>query len=792
MPFTCLGVARSALGEPEGIKGDEHYWTCPNHDDKHPSLQVNGKKNKWMCAPCAAQGKAWKLATFLSGYSYDNDPSNLIAWLNQHGLRDGDNGQPAVVSEYIYQDAGSKPTLKILRYDPKGFKQQRWNGTEWDWEGQKPKLLYHLPELLAEPKRLVLLCEGEKDADRLRSLGFLATTNPIGAGKWDKSYTETLKGHPVAILPDNDPSGHSHAAKVALALFKAGCEVRVVEPPGLKEKEDVSDWLGPGHVSLDLKSLIRDTPVLDETALKQLEGRWLAERPQQQTSPIAEILTKAGFDELTKDSPLDDIEKVVLSLSHQLKGADQLRRVATQEAATKLLKKVGINAPTRLLDAVLKVQDQQPGKGGMEEQQLEPWPEPVNGAELLDEIRGWISGYVFAPEESINSIALWSVATWFVEFTYFAPLLTLLSPTIQSGKTLIIDLLEWICRETVRTSGVGITPAVIFRLNEKRQPTFLIDEAEKLSGPTADMGIIGLLNEGYRRGGKVQRCGDKSTNFEVEEFDAFGFRLLASTKKLWGSIIDRSIIVRISRKPRSQTMRRFVGRKVKAEGGVLAQKILRFAQDNSKEFEALQITTPRPQWLADRACDNWSPLFTVAELAGGDWSEKTVNSAKLLCASAEENDRAEQLIHDTYRIFKDEGWPEVIKSGDLAAALNKIESSPWSEYGRGKGLTPTKIATMFRTFEIRPDQRRDSGGKVIRGYWQNDLEDTFKGYIPPSELVQVVQPNKDGGSSDSQSGTEKEPCTTSKSPETRSSTESVPLYHPERGDTEETPSEGDL
>ena len=277
----------------------------------------------------------------------------------------------------------------------------------------------------------------------------------------------------------------------------------------------------------------------------------------QPTISIAEILTKAGFDELTEDSSGDDIERAIRNLGHQLEGADQVRRMVAREEAAKLLSvQLKIKGPMALLDPVLKVQDKQTGKRVMEEQVLEPWPEVVNGAELLDEIRGWIGGYVFAPEESINSIALWAVATWFVEFTYFAPLLTLLSPTIQSGKTLVIDLLEWICRETVRTSGVGITPAVIFRLNEKRQPTFLIDEAEKLSGRNADKEIIGLLNEGYRRGGKVQRCGDKSNNFDVEEFEAFGFRLLASTEKLWGSIIDRSIIVRISRKPRSQIMRR--------------------------------------------------------------------------------------------------------------------------------------------------------------------------------------------------------------------------------------------
>lgn len=207
MSFTCLDVARSELGEPKRKSGNEHCYICPNHNDTNPSLQVNDEKDKWMCAPCGTQGKAWKLATFLSGYSYDNDKSNLFDWLKQQGLRDGNNGQPAIVSEYVYHNADGQPALKILRYEPKDFKQQRWDGTEWDWKGPKPKLLYRLPELLAAPGRWVFLCAGEKDADRLRSLSFVATTNPGGEGNWEGSYTETLKGRSVAILVDNDAKG---------------------------------------------------------------------------------------------------------------------------------------------------------------------------------------------------------------------------------------------------------------------------------------------------------------------------------------------------------------------------------------------------------------------------------------------------------------------------------------------------------------------------------------------------------------------------------------------------------
>jgi len=62
--------------------------------------------------------------------------------------------------------------------------------------------------------------------------------------------------------------------KVAQTLFRAGCEVRVVELPGLKEKEDVSDWLGAGHTAEELKTVIRAAPVLDAEALDKLEARW--------------------------------------------------------------------------------------------------------------------------------------------------------------------------------------------------------------------------------------------------------------------------------------------------------------------------------------------------------------------------------------------------------------------------------------------------------------------------------------------------------------------------------------
>ena len=68
-------------------------------------------------------------------------------------------------------------------------------------------------------------------------------------------------------------------------------------------------------------------------------------------------------------------------------------------------------------------------------------------------------------------------------------------------------------------------------------PTFLVDEAEKLSGRHADRDLISMLNAGHRRGATVQRCFESGGDYAVREFDAFGFRALAAIRRLWDTVL---------------------------------------------------------------------------------------------------------------------------------------------------------------------------------------------------------------------------------------------------------------
>jgi hypothetical protein len=171
-----------------------------------------------------------------------------------------------IVATYDYINADGKLLYQVVRLDPKDFRFRRpdskgKDGWTWNLKGIK-RVLYGLPEVLkaVAEERLVLVVEGEKDSDKLCRLGFTATTNPGGAGKWREAYSELMRGAIVVILPDNDDPGQNHARQVALSLQAEARSIKIVNLPGLPPKGDVSDWLAAGGTAEQLQSLVDEAP----------------------------------------------------------------------------------------------------------------------------------------------------------------------------------------------------------------------------------------------------------------------------------------------------------------------------------------------------------------------------------------------------------------------------------------------------------------------------------------------------------------------------------------------------
>ncbi len=139
--------------------------------------------------------------------------------------------------------------FQVVRFEPKDFRQRRPDGQGgWTWyvKGVR-RAPYRLPEVLQRAQGAsVYVCEGDRDCDRLASLGLVATCNAGGAGKWRDELIACLQGAVVFILPDADEAGHWHAFEVTASLHRVAESIRIVDLPGLPDKGDISDWLDAG------------------------------------------------------------------------------------------------------------------------------------------------------------------------------------------------------------------------------------------------------------------------------------------------------------------------------------------------------------------------------------------------------------------------------------------------------------------------------------------------------------------------------------------------------------------
>jgi putative DNA primase/helicase len=156
----------------------------------------------------------------------------------------------SLVEEYDYRDEQGWLLYQVCRFVPKTFRPRRPDGNGgWRWGcGNVRRVLYRLPEVLEAP--IVFVTEGEKDVERLRESGFVATTNAGGAdAPWLEEYTAALCGREVILIPDNDPPGRVRVIRIARALLGSVARLSILELGGAK---DVSEWFDQGHSELEL------------------------------------------------------------------------------------------------------------------------------------------------------------------------------------------------------------------------------------------------------------------------------------------------------------------------------------------------------------------------------------------------------------------------------------------------------------------------------------------------------------------------------------------------------------
>jgi CHC2-type zinc finger protein len=222
---------------------------CPFHEDGNPSFSVYDDGRKWKCHAGCGEGSAIDFIAKAKNLSDEQACLELIRLAGDDPNTQGQSSRAGdseprhkEIAAYNYQDQSGKVVFQVIRYEPKDFRQCRLreDGTRlWNMDGQE-RFPYHLPEILAAPPETeIWIVEGEKDVDRLREYGFIATCNPGGAGKWLPSFAQFFTERTIVICQDNDQPGANHACDVLRKIRSVTKSATIIRLP--EQYKDLSE-----------------------------------------------------------------------------------------------------------------------------------------------------------------------------------------------------------------------------------------------------------------------------------------------------------------------------------------------------------------------------------------------------------------------------------------------------------------------------------------------------------------------------------------------------------------------
>jgi len=672
--------------------------TCPKCSTKRSrahqktacvSIKIDDKGPTWHCHHCGENGPA-----------------------KGSGKSNGAGGEFAATYDY--------PGFQKVRY-PKGheprFLIRHREGNDWKWGAgdADTSVLYRKDEVdkAIALGRTILVVEGEKDVDRCWSIGIPATCNAHGATepgkkpKWRAEHSAQLREADIVVIPDHDDAGYAHCDATCRALLGFAKRVRRLVLAGhwseCPKGGDISDWLDAGRSREELNTLINEAPDYVKAE---------SEKKKAESEPHADD-ADAEIERLAKLTPLE--------YEQQRKGAAE---------------KIDVRAS--ILDSLVgaaraRLNPDADGKQGhaVAFPEPEPWPEPVNGATLLDATATAIRNHVVMSDAARDACALWVLHTYLTDRFLVSPRLGVRSPTKGCGKTLLLDVLGRLVLRPLPAANV--TSAAIFRVIEAHRPTLLVDEADTFLYENDE--LRGILNSGHRKGGSVLRTvGD---DHEPRSFATYPPCVIALIGVLPDTLHDRAVTVDLKRRLRSENVEPF--RPDRADHlDELARKAARWANDTAERIGGMDPAMPAG--IVNRAADNWRPLLAIADAAGGEWPQRAREAAVDARAATEDDDgsRLEPLLSDIRDLF---GTKAEMPSADLVGGLVAIEGRPWAEMGkRGKPMTQNMLARMLKPLKIAPDEIGPEDARV-RGYKRARFKEAFGRYLPEEAPEGASQPS---------------------------------------------------
>lgn len=366
----------------------------------------------------------------------------------------------------------------------------------------------------------------------------------------------------------------------------------------------------------------------------------------------------------------------------------------------------------------------------------EPYPNPVDPAELIETMRSQYRSFMYFtnPDTDSLKLAIWTIATWFVEYLSYSPYVMITAPEGGCGKSQLLDMLSYGSYRAKVASD--ISTSALYRGIEAYHYTVFIDEADSfLKGQD---NLQGALKAGIRRNAVTTRT-EKLANgtYREKDFRVFGFKAVAgiSARGISDLLTSRSIIVKLGLKPKKVILKRLDDRLPIWQEN--KSKCARLAQDYGEWISNYRPEIPLD--LSNRQADVWESLIAIADLtdkvSGTNYGEQVRNIALEGIKDKVDSIGQELLrdIRDIFREIREEDQARgvsstvYISSYDLTIKLTVDPTLRWAEYGH-KGLTAHTLGKMLSEYGIKSFQKKING-KNLKCYCLKDFEAVFDTYL---------------------------------------------------------------
>lgn len=428
------------------------------------------------------------------------------------------------------------------------------------------------------------------------------------------------------------------------------------------------------------------------------------------------------------------VEARLRVLAWMVGPTDGLTRQAVRSATIDTLTTMKVRGAAALVDAALGLvrATTHGGQGrAIEFEEIEPWPAPVDGAGLLDDVVSLMKRFVVMSEVVADALVLLIVNAHVHDASNVSPIAVLTSATKQCGKTVCLRFVLVLVPRPLATSN--ISSAALFRTVEASTPTLVIDEADTFLKLSEEM--RGLLNAGHTRdlAYVIRNVGE---DHEPRKFTTWCPKFVALIGRLPDTIESRSVVLPLLRAKKTDPLEKVQKRRPKQLVETLPARLARWAADHRDKLHAHDAAIPES--LNDREGDNWSPLLAIADLAGGDWPERARKAALALSGHVdpEQEEAGEAALHATGALLAAAPGKRMA-SATVVARLTADPTDWWAAFRDEKPITQRQLARLLGRFGIKPKELRLPEG-VLRGYDLEDFKDVLLRYPPPGSATSAT------------------------------------------------------